>query len=177
MNLPVVVPLAADPAAPAWRRHLPIPCLGAAVVGTVLVLAGQRLGAVAGAAGFGLVLYALLRCFDGSRRVTFMIGDGRLAVRGEVFGETIALTDLDPARARAVDLSTDPALGLKWRLLGTALPGYQAGEFSLRNGETALVFVGDRRRVLYLPRRSGPALLLGVADPEGLKALLVRARG
>lgn len=177
MPPPTLVPLARDPNQPDARRHLPIPLLGAAAIGGVLWIARQPVGALVGGGLFGAALYLLLRVFDGSRRVAFAVGDGRLAVRGDVFAETIALADLDLEKARAVDLTTDPALGLRWRILGTGLPGYSAGEFSLRNGELALVFVSDRKKVLHLPRRGAPALLLSVADPEAFRALLIRARG
>ena len=54
----------------------------------------------------------------------------------------------------------------KWRRIGTALPGYQAGWFRLRNGEKALLYLTDRTRAVYIPTTAGYSLLLSPADPD-----------
>jgi hypothetical protein len=46
------------------------------------------------------------------------------------------------------------------------MPGYQAGWFRLRNGEKALVFVGDPTRVVFIPVRDGYSLLVSVAEAD-----------
>jgi hypothetical protein len=80
-------------------------------------------------------------------------------------------------RARAANLDEAPELRPRRRTFGTGLPGYASGWFRLRNGERALVYLTDRRRVAYLPTAEGYALPLSVAEPERLIDALARARG
>lgn len=60
--------------------------------------------------------------------------------------------------------------------MGTGMPGYYSGGYTLRSGDPAVVFIGDRKRVLYIPRGREPALLPSVADPEAVKHLLIQSR-
>jgi len=55
-----------------------------------------------------------------------------------------------PHRSRRED-----GLQPKSRRMGTALPGYQAGWFRLRNGEKALLYLTDRTRAIYIPTQLG----------------------
>jgi hypothetical protein len=52
------------------------------------------------------------------------------------------------------------------------MPGYKAGWFKLQNGQKALLFVGDSKRVVLIPVRSGYSLLLSVPDAEGFLTAL-----
>jgi hypothetical protein len=54
----------------------------------------------------------------------------------------------------------------KWRTNGTAIPGYRAGWFKLRNGEKALMFVTETTDVVYLPTREGYSVLMSVTNPD-----------
>lgn len=171
-----ITPIAADGALPVWKRHLLIAGAATVIVAIPMLVAGQYIAAVLVPAVFGLFLYYLFRRFDGSQRVTFAVGAGKLAVRGDFFADSFFLSELDLARAEAIDLRRDPQRKLRWKTLGTGLPGYYSGEYALADGQPAIVFVADKSRVLYIPRRSGPALLLSVPDPAAFKALLLRAQ-
>lgn len=174
----VTIPLASDLSAPAWRR-LALP-LGSALVIAVSISAavGLRAGLVTGAITSAGLL-ALFRFFDGSRRLTFVVGQGQLAVRGDpFFSDTFSLSELEIEQSEVLDLTQKGPRALAWRTLGTGMPGYYSGEYSLKNGENAVVFMSDKRRVLYLPRRGGaPSLLLSVPDPVAFRELLLAARG
>jgi len=76
--------------------------------------------------------------------------------------------------ARAVDLASERGLQPVARTLGTAVPGYRSGWFALRDGERALLYVTDTRRVAYVPTRKGYGVLVSVADPEGFVESLRR---
>ena len=75
-----------------------------------------------------------------------------------------------------MDLSAEPEYKPKWRTNGTGLPGYQSGWFKLQNGQKALLFVADSRRVVFIPVRSGYSLLLSVSDAEQFLARLLAYR-
>jgi hypothetical protein len=107
----------------------------------------------------GLFAYA-------SRQAKFEVSPAGLTIRGDIYGRHLPAAALVPAEAKAVDLSLNQDLRLKWRTNGAGFPGYSSGWFRLGNGEKALVFVTDRRRVVYLPTRTGYAVLLSVAEPE-----------
>ena len=95
-----------------------------------------------------------------------------LRLQGDLYGRLVPKTQLRVDAARRVDLAREEALRPKWRRVGTALPGYQAGWFRLRNGEKALLYLTDRTRAVYIPTTAGYSLLLSPADPDGFLARL-----
>ena len=110
---------------------------------------------------FGYFAYA-------SRHTRCEVSPEGLRIAGGPYGRRIALEALRPDVAKVTDLKKDPLCGFKWRTNGVGLPGYSVGWFRLQNGEKALAFVTDSRRVLYLPTREGYSLLLSVENPDGL---------
>ena len=108
----------------------------------------------------------------GSHASRFEIeGDG-LRLVGDLYGRVVPKKELRVDGARRVDLAREAALQPKWRRIGTALPGYQAGWFRLRNGEKALLYLTDRTRAIYIPTTAGYSLLLSPADPDAFLSRL-----
>ena len=108
--------------------------------------------------------------FLSPRLIRFEVSPEALAIRGDPFyGRTIPVSRLEMDKARALDLASAPEYKPARRTNGTGMPGYQAGWFRLRNGEKALVFVGDPTRVVLIPVRDGYSLLLSVG--EGVRFL------
>jgi hypothetical protein len=126
-------------------------------------------GLVASALG-GVVL--LLASFVyASRRVTFAVGPEGLTIRGDLYGRRLPREMLKVQEAKVVDLTGSPHRPV-WKTNGAGLFGYGSGWFRLANGEKALIFVTDRRRVVYLPTRKGYVLLLSVLEPVRFLAAL-----
>ena len=101
----------------------------------------------------------------GSRTATFELGPEGLRLRGDLYGRRIAPSLLRGGSARVVDLDSEQSLRPSARTMGTAIPGYRGGWFRLSNGEKALLYVTDPRRVVYVPTRAGYSLLLSVDRP------------
>jgi hypothetical protein len=110
-------------------------------------------------------------------RITFEISERGLEVHEPVCGKFISRELLDLDRARIVDLRSEEELRPKFKLIGTAVPGYGAGWFKLKNGEKALVFVSSESDVVHLPTRDGYSVLLSAEDNRGLLAALREGRG
>lgn len=132
------------------------------------VIGGMALFLVALAGFFGFLAYS-------ARHVQFEISANKLHIKGDIYGRTLAIEALNLEQAREIDLNEERSLQPRLRTNGTGLPGYQAGWFKLRNDEKALVFLTDRRRVVYIPTREGYALLLSVAAPKVFLNALLRA--
>ena len=66
------------------------------------------------------------------------------------------------------DLRQEPGLQPTVKLAGSRLPGFRSGWFWLRDGRKAYVLSTTGSRVLYLPRKDGNALLLGMERPDAL---------
>ena len=111
----------------------------------------------------GMLLIATAR---GSRVSRFELSDDGLRLRGDLYGRMIPADALRGGAARIVDLSNTPDLQPRWRTMGTALPGYRAGWFRLRNGEKALVYLTETSRAVYVPTRKGYSVLLSPQQPE-----------
>jgi hypothetical protein len=94
------------------------------------------------------------------------VGEEGLKIVGDVYGRTIPARELIADQARALDLTLDRDHALALRTNGVGLPGYRSGWFRLRNGEKALVFVTDARRVVYIPTRAGYSVLASVVEPD-----------
>jgi hypothetical protein len=113
----------------------------------------------------------------GSQREAFVLSDRGLDFRGDVYGRRIPWSALRISEARIVDLNREPPLRPRSRRLGTGLPGYAAGWFGLNNGERALVYLTDRRKVLCLPTNLGYTVLLSPSDPNRMLAEMQRRVG
>ncbi|MFA5684772.1 MAG: hypothetical protein WCZ65_06875 [Lysobacteraceae bacterium] len=102
-------------------------------------------------------------------RATAELDDSALTLRVAWYRQRIAISDLDLAAARIVDLAERS----EWRPLirtnGIGLPGFHAGHFRLRSlRQRAFCVLTSTRRVLALPERGGRLLLLSLRQPQAL---------
>ena len=144
------------PIAPAESRYLGF------VIPIIVLLLGLLLSGVT-------VLVTSVRGAHASR---FDVRPDGLRLEGDLYGRLIPKAQLRVDGARRVDLAREDGLQPKSRRMGTALPGYQAGWFRLRNGEKALLYLTDRTRAIYIPTAAGYSLLLSPADPEAFLSRL-----
>lgn len=101
------------------------------------------------------------------------LDDGRLVLHAAHFYQhERPLGEFDLARARAGSLDAIPEARLGVRSNGISLPGYAAGRFARQGGGAVFALLTDRGRVVYLPARIGPSLLISVEEPERLLAAL-----
>ena len=92
----------------------------------------------------------------------------QLRVKAAMFNHHVDAGDLDMDRARIVDLDERTELKPILRMFGMALPGFQAGWFLLRDRSRAFCLLTARRRVLWLPMRTGKSFLLSMERPDAL---------
>jgi hypothetical protein len=124
-----------------------------------------------------IVPFVLMRSLTGARTSTFEVSTNGLRLKGDLYGRLIPAADLRVAEARRVDLESQTTLQPRMRTAGTAIPGYRAGWFRLKNGEKALVYVTDPHRVVYVPTTKGYSVLLRVQEADSfLDALHALAR-
>lgn len=135
------------PIVPAQGRFLLI--LGVLVISLLLLIIG--------------VMAAAMRGGTASRFEMTMDG---LRLRGDMYGRTVPWSAIKAAESRVVDLAVTYELAPQRRTAGTAVPGYQAGWFRLRNGEKALLYLTDRKQAVYVPTTQGYSLLLSPQDPR-----------
>jgi DNA-binding transcriptional regulator of glucitol operon len=102
------------------------------------------------------------------QHVRFTVSKDGLRLQGDLFGRLVPLKALKLDEAVVTNLSTDKEHQPKWRTMGTALPGYAAGWFKLRNGEKTLLFVTDKTRVARIPTTEGYSVMLSVSEPAEL---------
>ncbi len=114
---------------------------------------------------FGYITYS-------SRHVRFEVDDEALQLKGDLYGRKISLSQLKIDEARLVNLDQDDQLRPTLRTNGAGMPGYSSGWFRLKNGEKALLFVTDRKSVVYVPTTEGYSLLLSVSEPNRFLASL-----
>jgi hypothetical protein len=120
-----------------------------------------------------LVVVLVTGTLHGLRTARFEVALAGLTLKGDWYGREIPAAQVRAAEARRVHLGAEPLLAPVRRTWGTGLPGYQAGWFRLRNGESALLYLTDRTKAVYVPTTAGYSLLLSPADPD---AFLVSLR-
>lgn len=115
---------------------------------------GWALGVIIGTAPV-----ILLAGLFGNRRATAQLGTDGLRVQASFLKKQWPLAELDRRNARLLDLDANEAYRPRWKLFGAGLPGLSSGLFRLRNGESAHVYVTQRRKVVYIPAGKGAILL------------------
>lgn len=118
---------------------------------------------------FGWIVYS-------ARNTVVEVESDGLRVSGTLYGRHVPIDALRVDEARQLNLERDADYRLKWRTNGIGLPGYKAGWFRLRNGEKALAFITDARRVVYVPTNDGYSILLSVAEPGRVIDRLAKSR-
>jgi hypothetical protein len=110
------------------------------------------------------------------RRAGVSVDQGEVVVNiGLGRAKRVALSRLRTHGLATVDLDQRSELKPLLKTWGTSLPGFSAGWFRLRNGEKAVCLLLDRHHVSYLRSdEDNLSLLLSLAEPEKLRALLER---
>ena len=103
-----------------------------------------------------------------TQHARFTVSPQGLRLQGDLWGRQIPLSVLKLDEAVVTNLHQDVAHQPKRRTMGSALPGYSAGWFELRNGSKGLLYVTDRSRVARLPTSEGYTALLSVPEPQQL---------
>jgi len=102
---------------------------------------------------------------------------GRVLLRAAHFYEhDRPLSDFDLDAARAGSYGAIPEARLGTRRNGIHMPGYTAGRFKGAGDGLVFAVLTDRSRVVYLPAKVGPALLVSVEQPERFLAALRASR-
>jgi hypothetical protein len=131
-------------------------------------------------AGISVMLLLMVALFAwlaySSRHTRFEVSAEGLQISSTMYGRMIPASALVVDAARVLDLGRDRQYRPKWKTNGSGLPGYQAGWFKLHNGEKSLLFVTDRKRVVYVPTNDGYSVLMSVKQPEQFVAALQNTR-
>jgi hypothetical protein len=118
----------------------------------------------------GLILFLVMGVLGaavvGARSARFEVSPAGLRLRGDLYGRFIPAEQLHGASAARVNFAAEPELMPARRTMGTGLPGYRSGWFRLRNGETALLYLTDMSRAVYLPTTEGYSVLVSPAEPD-----------
>ena len=122
------------------------------------------------------VTLVMILAMRGGTASRFEMSAEGLRLRGDLYGRLVRWPDVRANEARVIDLGVTYELEPTRRTAGTAVPGYQAGWFRLRNGEKALLYLTDRKRAVYVPTTQGYSLLLSPQEPERFLARLQEAR-
>ena len=123
-----------------------------------------------------IILLTTMVVIRSLRRAGVSVDQGELVVNiGLGKAKRVRLSSLRAHGVDTVDLNERRELKPMLRTWGTSLPGFAAGWFRLRNGEKAVCLLLDRHRVSYLRSdEDNLSLLLSLAEPEKLRALLER---
>ncbi|TKR33743.1 hypothetical protein FCE95_05540 [Luteimonas gilva] len=108
------------------------------------------------------------------RRRRVSLEDGVLTVAAGFNTRRVGIGEIDVDGARIVDLAEHTSLKPALKVMGSSLPGYNAGHFRLRDRSKAFLLLSSRSRVLVLPEKNGAKLLLSLERPQALLDALQR---
>ena len=114
------------------------------------------------------------------QKTLFEVNKKALTIHQDEQSTSYELKDLHIDQIRVINLKKKPeyrpilsaAYIPSWRIVALF---YNAGEFKLRNGDTAQICLTDARLVVHIPTKLDYALLLSPTDPNGLLLALIRA--
>lgn len=119
-------------------------------------------------------LITVLLCWLFFRRRVQLDGNV-LSVHSTFYSKHTPVQQMDLQHAAVVDLKQDPRHGLRRKTNAYGMPGFHSGHYRLQGGGKGFALVTDVHRVLVIPVRDGPTLLLSMAEPQSLLDALRRA--
>lgn len=102
------------------------------------------------------------------RRRRIVLENRDLQITATLYRKRVPVEAIDLDKARVVSLEEHTELKPMMKTNGFNLPGFSAGHYRMRNLGKAFCLVTDRTRVLALPLREGPMLLLSPEKPREL---------
>lgn len=102
-----------------------------------------------------------------ARRAVVLERDG-LRIRAGINALQVPIDAIDLGSAAVIEPAQHPGLRPMIKTFGTAMPGYQAGHFRLRDRGPAFVLLTAPGKVVLLPLRDGKRVLLSLRHPESL---------
>lgn len=123
-------------------------------------------------AAAGCVALALIALWTVFCRRSVALEAGVLVIKAGLNTRRVPAMSIALERARIIDLDARSELLPGRMTLGASLPGYQTGWFRTRQWGKGFYLLTARRRVLWLPERDGPHLLLSLQQPQALLAAL-----
>jgi hypothetical protein len=97
-------------------------------------------------------------------RYRLTLGDDQLDISSVFYNTRIALSDIDGAEVRVVNMNEEN-FGITRRTNGIGLPGLQVGWFS-GNGKKYKLYVSDRSKVLVIPTKNDYDILFSSVDAD-----------
>lgn len=134
------------------------------------------MGGSAGWSVLVVVVLAVVLSWKFFNRRVQLDGD-MLEVRSTLYRRRTPVAQMDLDRAEVVDLKGDRHHGLRYKTNAYSVPGFHSGHYRLSGGGKGFALVTDTRRVLVIPVRGGPTLLLSLVQPQALLAALRKAIG
>lgn len=134
-------------------------------------LAQNALWSVPWTTGVCATLVLLSLCALYCRRSVALEGSV-LVIKAGLNTRRVPAMAIELERTRILDLEDRIELLPGRMTLGASLPGYQTGWFRTRQWGKGFYLLTERRRVLWLPERDGPHLLLSLQQPQALLAAL-----
>lgn len=119
-------------------------------------------------------LITVLLCWLFFRRRVQLDGSV-LSVHSTFYRKHTPVEQMDLQQAAVVDLKQDRRHGLRHKINAYGMPGFHSGHYRLHGGGKGFALVTDVHRVLVIPVRDGPTLLLSLAEPQSLLDALRRA--
>ncbi len=123
-----------------------------------------------GVAILAAVLALLGYSYHGATQGVVELGRESFRIRGDLYRKCVRRADI--TEAHRVDLEREPGLKPKWKLCGTALPGFQSGWFTLQGGGRGYLFLTGSPDAVCVTLRSGLRVLLNADEPEVLLGAL-----
>ena len=99
-------------------------------------------------------------------RVEFELAPAGLTVRGSGYGRSVPTGSIDTFNAFRLQPAHGSGNYPRTRTNGVGMPNYQAGWFTLNDGQTALLFVTNWSRAVVVPTTDGYLLILSPDDPD-----------
>jgi hypothetical protein len=104
--------------------------------------------------------------------VPWSVNGGKLQIHAKVWNDDFPLRELQLDQARILDLQQEPGWQPRKKGFGFNGFGFNAGRFTLQNGESVDLYLAKETTAVLIPRRANVPVMVGVHDPQAFLTVL-----
>jgi hypothetical protein len=104
--------------------------------------------------------------------VPWSVNSGTLQIHATVWNDDFPIGELQLDQARILDLQQEPGWQPRKKSFGFNGFGFDAGRFTLQNGESVDLYLAKETTAVLIPRRGNVPVMVGVHDPQAFLAEL-----